>query len=109
MRPGVAYSHLIWSANGITAPSPDLRQKLSNFFDLPIEKLFTSEALAVKYHEGQARGGKISRRYGRRAALTRVPDALREAGAEAGRKAPADAGCLSRSKITKQFSAWLSC
>jgi transcriptional regulator with XRE-family HTH domain len=65
---GVVYSHLINAANGITAPSPDLRQKLSNFLDLPVEKLFTSEALAVEYHEGQPRGGKISRRYGRRAA-----------------------------------------
>jgi transcriptional regulator with XRE-family HTH domain len=65
---GVAYSHLVNAANGITAPSPELRQKLSDFLDLPIEKLFTQEALAVEYHEGQARGGKISRRYGRRAA-----------------------------------------
>jgi transcriptional regulator with XRE-family HTH domain len=65
---GVAYSHLVNAANGITAPSPELRQKLSEFLDLPVEKLFTREALAVEYHESQARGGKISRRYGRRAA-----------------------------------------
>ena len=65
---GVGYSHLINSANGVTRPSQDLQQKLSQFFDLPVERLFTQEALAVEYHEGQARGGKISRRYGRRSA-----------------------------------------
>jgi hypothetical protein len=65
---GVGYSHLINSANGVTRPSRDLQQKLSKFFDLPVEKLFTDEVLAVEYHEGQARGGKISRRYGRRSA-----------------------------------------
>jgi transcriptional regulator with XRE-family HTH domain len=65
---GVAYSHLVNAANGITAPSPELRQKLSEFLALPVEKLFTQEALADEYHEGQACGGKISRRYGRRAA-----------------------------------------
>jgi hypothetical protein len=64
---GVGYSHLINSVNGVTRPSPDLQQKLSKFLDLPVEKLFTQEALAVEYREGQARGGKISRRYGRRA------------------------------------------
>jgi hypothetical protein len=64
---GVAYSHLINAANGITAPSPQLRQKLSEFLDLPIEKLFTREALAAQYSRGQALCGKISRRYGRRA------------------------------------------
>jgi transcriptional regulator with XRE-family HTH domain len=65
---GVAYSHLINAANGITAPSPELRQKLSEFLDLPVEKLFTQEALAAQYSQGRALGGKISRRYGRRAA-----------------------------------------
>jgi hypothetical protein len=65
---GVGYSHLINSANGITRPSRDLQQKLSKFLDLPVEQLFTEQALAVEYHESQARGGKISRRYGRRAA-----------------------------------------
>ena len=39
---GVAYSHLINAANGITPPSPELRQKLSEFLDLPVEKLFTA-------------------------------------------------------------------
>ena len=65
---GVAYSHLINAANGVTAPSPELRQKLSEFLDLPVGKLFSYESLAATYSEGRARGGKISRRYGRRAA-----------------------------------------
>jgi transcriptional regulator with XRE-family HTH domain len=65
---GVAYSHLMNAANGITAPSPELRSKLSDFLDLPVEKLFTEEALAAQYDDGRALGGKISRRYGRRAA-----------------------------------------
>jgi transcriptional regulator with XRE-family HTH domain len=65
---GVAYSHLVNAANGITAPSPELRQKLSEFLDLPVETLFTHEALAAQYSQGRALGGKISRRYGRRAA-----------------------------------------
>ena len=39
----------------------------------------------------------------------RVRDALRQAGAEAGRRARREAGLLSRSKITKRFSGWLSC
>jgi transcriptional regulator with XRE-family HTH domain len=65
---GVSYSHLINAANGITAPSPQLRSKLSEFLGLPVEKLFSAEALAATYNEGRARGGKISRRYGRRAA-----------------------------------------
>ncbi|MFL6043796.1 MAG: helix-turn-helix domain-containing protein [Propionibacteriaceae bacterium] len=65
---GVAYSHLMNAANGITAPSPELRQKLSEFLDLPVEKLFTQEALAAQYDDGRVLGGKISRRYGRRAA-----------------------------------------
>lgn len=65
---GVGYCHLINSANGVTRPSRDLQHKLSNLFDLPVEKLFTQEALAAEYPEGRARGGKISRRYGRRSA-----------------------------------------
>jgi hypothetical protein len=65
---GVAYSHLINAANGITPPSPQLRRTLSAFLDLPIEKLFRADALAAKYNEGRPLGGKISRRYGRRAA-----------------------------------------
>jgi transcriptional regulator with XRE-family HTH domain len=65
---GVAYSHLMNAANGITAPAPELRQKLSEFLDLPVEKLFTQEALAAQYSQSRALGGKISRKYGRRAA-----------------------------------------
>ena len=65
---GVGYSHLINAANGITPPSPELRQKLSEFLDLPVEKLFIPESLAATYNEHMALGGKISRRYGRRAA-----------------------------------------
>ena len=65
---GVAYSHLINAANGITPPSPRLREKLSEFLGLPVEKLFSADALTATYSEGRARGGKISRRYGRRAA-----------------------------------------
>ena len=38
------------------------------FLGLPVEKLFSADALAATYSEGRARGGKISRRYGRRAA-----------------------------------------
>jgi len=64
----VGYSHLINAANGITAPSPELRQKLTEFLDLPADELFTQESLAATYSEGRARGGKISRRYGRRLA-----------------------------------------
>jgi transcriptional regulator with XRE-family HTH domain len=64
---GVAYSHLINAANGITPPSPELRSKLSGFLGLPVEKLFSTDALAATYSEDRARGGKISRRYGRRA------------------------------------------
>ena len=45
---GVASSHLTNAANGMTAPSPDLQQKLSVFLDLPVEKLFTQEALAAQ-------------------------------------------------------------
>ena len=65
---GVAYSHLLNAVNGVTAPSPELRQKLSEFLNLPVEKLFTEDALAAQYDGGRALGGKISRRYGRRAA-----------------------------------------
>jgi transcriptional regulator with XRE-family HTH domain len=52
---GVAYSHLINAANGITPPSPQLRQKLSEFLDLPIEKLFTADALTARYKRGPSR------------------------------------------------------
>ena len=38
-----------------------------------------------------------------------VRAALREAGAEAGRKARAEAGLPSKSKTLNVFSAWLSC
>jgi transcriptional regulator with XRE-family HTH domain len=65
---GVAYSHLLNAANGITPPSAELRSKLSEFLGLPVEKLFSTGALTATYSEGRARGGKISRRYGRRAA-----------------------------------------
>jgi hypothetical protein len=65
---GLGYTHLINSANGVTRPSPDLPQKLSKFLDLPVEQLFTQESLAGTYDERRALGGKISRRYGRRAA-----------------------------------------
>jgi transcriptional regulator with XRE-family HTH domain len=65
---GVGYNHLLNAVNGVTAPSPELREKLSEFLDLPVEKLFSRESLAATYSEGRARGGKISRRYGRRAA-----------------------------------------
>jgi hypothetical protein len=34
---GVAYSHLINAANGITPPSPELRSTLSEFLGLPVE------------------------------------------------------------------------
>jgi hypothetical protein len=65
---GVGYNHLLNAVNGVTAPSPQLREKLSEFLGLPVEKLFSADALAATYSEGGARGGKISRRYGRRAA-----------------------------------------
>ena len=65
---GVAYSHLMNAANGITPASPQVRQKLSEFLDLPVEELFTQESLAGTYDERRALGGKISRRYGRRSA-----------------------------------------
>jgi transcriptional regulator with XRE-family HTH domain len=65
---GVGYNHLLNAVNGVTAPSPQLREKLSEFLGLPVEKLFSTDALAATYSEGRARGGKISRRYGRRAA-----------------------------------------
>jgi transcriptional regulator with XRE-family HTH domain len=105
---GVAHSHLINAANGITAPSPQLRQKLSEFLDLPLAKLFTQEGGAIqrgpsprRQDQPQVRKARVMNAY--------IRDALRQAGAEAGRKARADAGLPSRSKITKQFNVWLSC
>jgi hypothetical protein len=65
---GVGYNHLLNAVNGVTPASPQLRQKLSEFLNLPVEKLFTPDSLKATYSEGRALGGKISRRYGRRAA-----------------------------------------
>jgi len=107
---GVAYSHLINAANGITPPSPQLRRTLSAFLDLPIEKLFTADALAAKYNEGRPLGGKISRRYGRRAAwsgTSKARCARREQKLATRHVLTPD--CRNTSKITKRFSEWLSC
>jgi hypothetical protein len=65
---GLGYNHLLNAVNGVTPASPQVRRKLSEFLDLPVEELFTQESLAGTYDEGRALGGKISRRYGRRAA-----------------------------------------
>jgi transcriptional regulator with XRE-family HTH domain len=90
---GVAYSHLINAANGITAPSPELRQKLSEFLDLPVEKLFTPRGprRAIQSGPGPRRQDQPQVREAR-GMNARVRDALRQAGAQAGRKARADAG-----------------
>jgi transcriptional regulator with XRE-family HTH domain len=65
---GLGYNHVVNACNGVTAPSPELLSKLSEFLGLPAERLFSADALSARYSEGRARGGKISRRYGRRAA-----------------------------------------
>ena len=54
----VSRAQLVYAARGISAPSPELRTKLSNFFGVPPGELFTPAALAAKYNEGMARGGK---------------------------------------------------
>ena len=46
---GINYSHLTNVGRGRIAPSPELRERLVNYFKLPEEKLFTPEALAAKY------------------------------------------------------------
>jgi hypothetical protein len=107
---GVAYSHLINAANGISPSSPELRSTLSEFLGLPVEKLFTTDALAATYSEGRARARQDQPHVREtRGMNTQVRDVLRQAGAEAGRKARAEAGCHRRSKITKQSSGWLNC
>jgi transcriptional regulator with XRE-family HTH domain len=55
---GVSRAQLVYAARGISAPSPELRSKLSNFFGVTPGELFTPAALAAKYNEGMARGGK---------------------------------------------------
>jgi transcriptional regulator with XRE-family HTH domain len=55
---GVSRAQLVYAARGISAPSPELRTKLSNFFGVPPGELFTPAALTAKYNEGMARGGK---------------------------------------------------
>ncbi len=47
---GVRYSHVINAGQGIIAPSPELRKRLSDFLKVPEEKLFTKEALEAKFH-----------------------------------------------------------
>jgi hypothetical protein len=89
---GVAYSHLINAANGITPPSPQLRQKLR--VSWPADR----EALQSRRSSGHVQRGQGAWRQDQpqvrkaRGVNTRVRDALRQAGAEAGRKARADAG-----------------
>jgi hypothetical protein len=55
---GVSRAQLVYAARGISTPSPELRTKLSNFFGVAPGELFTPAALAAKYNEGMARGGK---------------------------------------------------
>jgi transcriptional regulator with XRE-family HTH domain len=55
---GVSRSQLVYAARGISAPSPELRTKLSNFFGVAPGELFTTAALAAKYNERMAQGGK---------------------------------------------------
>jgi hypothetical protein len=50
---GVSRAHLVYAARGISAPSPELRTKLSNFFGVAPGKLFSTAALAAKYYEYQ--------------------------------------------------------
>jgi hypothetical protein len=89
---GVAYSHLINAANGITPPSPQLRQKLR--VSWPADR----EALQSRRSSGHVQRGQGAWRQDQpqvretRGMKRHVRDALREAGAEAGRKARADAG-----------------
>ena len=84
---GVGYSHLLNAVNGVAAPSPELREKLSEFLGLPVEKLFSPEALAANTVRA---GRSAARSAGVRKARGVNPDSeLRQAGAEAGRKARA--------------------
>jgi transcriptional regulator with XRE-family HTH domain len=55
---GVSRAQLVYAARGISAPSPELRTKLSNFFGVAPGELFTPAALAAKYNQGMAHGGK---------------------------------------------------
>lgn len=55
---GVSRAQLVYAARGISAPSPELRTKLGNFFGVTPGELFTPAALAAKYNEGMAQGGK---------------------------------------------------
>lgn len=50
---GVSRAQLVYAARGISAPSPELRTKLSNFFGVAPGKLFSTAALAAKYYEYQ--------------------------------------------------------
>ena len=55
---GVSRQQLYNCARGVIAPSPELRTKLANFFNVSPGELFSRAALAAKYNEGMARGGK---------------------------------------------------
>lgn len=48
-RIGITYPHLINAGCGRVAPAPELRERLSEFLDLPEEKLFTPAALRARY------------------------------------------------------------
>ena len=55
---GVSRAQLVYAARGTSAPSREIRNRLSNFFGVAPGALFTAAALAAEYNEGMARGGK---------------------------------------------------
>jgi hypothetical protein len=89
---GVAYSHLINAANGITPPSPQLRQKLR--VSWPADR----EALQSRRSSGHVQRGQGAWRQDQpqvretRGMNLRIQYELRKAGAEAGRRARREAG-----------------
>ena len=55
---GVSRAQLVYAARGTSAPSPEIRTRLSNFFGVAPGALFTAAALEATYNAGMARGGK---------------------------------------------------
>ena len=55
---GVSRQQLYNCARGVIAPSPELRMNLANFFNVTPGELFSRAALAAKYNERMAQGGK---------------------------------------------------
>jgi transcriptional regulator with XRE-family HTH domain len=55
---GVSRAQLVYAARGNSAPSPQIRTRLSNFFGVAPGALFTAAALEAKYNERMGQGGK---------------------------------------------------